>query len=234
MTLLAFDTATSGCSAAAFRDGSVAASQARAMTRGQSESLMPMIDDVLAEAGLTYGDLDALAVTVGPGAFTGLRIGLAAARGLALALNIPCAAVTTLEAVAKAQPPLPDPVADGDAGLLVALDSKREDFYVQLFGRDLAPMTDPAAVMPDALAGLLPDGCAAISVAGDAAGAACEALAAAGIAAHATGGPGVPDAAVVGGIAVGRALPPVGRAPGPIYLRPPDAVRPKDGGRLRP
>ncbi len=234
MNLLAFDTATSGCSAAAFRDGALAASQARAMTRGQSESLMPMIDDVLAEAGLTYGDLDALAVTVGPGAFTGLRIGLAAARGLALALNIPCAAVTTLEAVAKAQPPSPGPVADGAAGLLVALDSKREDFYVQLFGRDLAPITDPAAVMPDALAGLLPDGGAAISVAGDAAGAACDALAAAGIAAHPTDGPGVPDATVVGGIAIGRDLPPVGQAPGPIYLRPPDAVRPKDGGRLRP
>ena len=238
MNLLAFDTATSGCSAAAFKDGALAASQARAMARGQSESLMPMIDDVLAEAGLTYGNLDALAVTVGPGAFTGLRIGLAAARGLALALNIPCAAVTTLEAVANAQPTLSDDeaegMADGSAGLLVALDSKREDLYVQVFGRDLAPMTDPAAVMPDALAGLLPGGCAAISVAGDAADVACAALAAAGIAAHATGGPGVPDAAVVGGIAVGRALPPVGRAPGPIYLRPPDAVRPKDGGRLRP
>ncbi|HAD85985.1 MAG TPA: tRNA (adenosine(37)-N6)-threonylcarbamoyltransferase complex dimerization subunit type 1 TsaB [Rhodospirillaceae bacterium] len=233
MNLLAFDTATSGCSAAALRDGALAASQARAMTRGQSESLMPMIDDVLAAAGLTYGDLDALAVTVGPGAFTGLRIGLAAARGLALALNIPCAAVTTLEAVAKAQPPLPDRVADGAAGLLVALDSKREDLYVQLFDRDLAPMTDPAAVMPDALAGLLPGG-GAISVAGDAAGTACDALAAAGIAAHATGGPGVPDAVVVGEIAIGRDLPPVGQAPGPIYLRPPDAVRPKDGGRLRP
>lgn len=238
MNLLAFDTATSGCSAAAFRDGDLVASQTRAMTRGQSESLMPMIEDVLAESGLTYGDLDALAVTVGPGAFTGLRIGLAAARGLALALNIPCAAVTTLEAVAKAQPTLSDDVAegmaDGSAGLLVALDSKREDLYVQLFGGDLAPMTDPAAVMPDALAGLLPGGCAGISVAGDAADAACAALAAAGIAALATGGPGVPDAAVVGGIAIGRSLPPVGQAPGPIYLRPPDAVRPKDGGRLRP
>jgi tRNA threonylcarbamoyladenosine biosynthesis protein TsaB len=76
MNLLAFDTATSGCSAAVFRGGARAAHRAAAMTRGQSEALMPMIDETLAEAGLVYGDLDALAVTVGPGAFTGLRIGL--------------------------------------------------------------------------------------------------------------------------------------------------------------
>ncbi|MEP4911603.1 MAG: tRNA (adenosine(37)-N6)-threonylcarbamoyltransferase complex dimerization subunit type 1 TsaB, partial [Alphaproteobacteria bacterium] len=60
------------------------------------------------------------------------------------------------------------------------------------------------------------------------------ALAGAGIAARAAGAPGVPDAIMVGEIALARALPPVGQAPGPIYLRPPDAVRPKDGGRLRP
>ena len=228
MNLLAFDTATTGCSAALFVDGRLAARRAAAMARGQSEALMPMIAEVLAEGGCDYGDLGALAVTVGPGAFTGLRIGLAASRGLALALAVPCAGVTTLEAVAHAVPA--DRRADGR--ILVALDSKRADLYVQLFGGNLAPLTPPAALMADALGDVAAGG--PLVVAGDAAAGALEALADAGIAARGADVSGVPDAAVVGEIALARDLPPVGEAPAPIYLRPPDAIRPKDGGRLRP
>lgn len=228
MKLLAFDTATTGCSAALFLDGGMAAHRAAAMARGQSEALMPMIAEVLAEGGCSYGDLGALAVTVGPGAFTGLRIGLSAARGLALALAVPCAGVTTLEAVARAIPE----TARAGGRVLVALDSKRADLYVQMFDGDLAPLTEPAALMADGLAALAAGG--PLIVAGDAAARAIEALAGAGIAARAADAPGVPDAIMVGEIALARALPPVGQAPGPIYLRPPDAVRPKDGGRLRP
>ncbi|UTW51797.1 tRNA (adenosine(37)-N6)-threonylcarbamoyltransferase complex dimerization subunit type 1 TsaB [bacterium SCSIO 12827] len=228
MKLLAFDTATTGCSAALFLDGRMAAHRAAAMARGQSEALMPMIAEVLAEGGCAYGNLDALAVTVGPGAFTGLRIGLSAARGLALALAVPCAGVTTLEAVAHA---IPETVRAGGR-VLVALDSKRADLYVQMFDGDLAPLTEPAAMMADGLADLAAGG--PLIVAGDAAARAIEALADAGIAAGAADVPGVPDAIMVGEIALARALPPAGQAPGPIYLRPPDAVRPKDGGRLRP
>ena len=228
MNLLAFDTATTGCSAALFLDGRLAAHRAAAMARGQSESLMPMIADVLAEAGVAYGDLDALAVTVGPGAFTGLRIGLAAARGLALALGIPLAGVTTLEAVARAVPE----AARAGGRVLVALDSKRADLYVQMFDENLAPLTDPAAMMAAALAEIAAGG--PLTVVGDAAPRALEALDDAGIAALGADAPGVPDAAVVGEIALARGLPPVGAAPAPVYLRPPDAIRPKDGGRLRP
>lgn len=228
MKLLAFDTATTGCSVALFLDGRMAAHRAAAMARGQSEALMPMIAEVLAEGGCSYGDLDALAVTVGPGAFTGLRIGLSAARGLALALAVPCAGVTTLEAVARAIPE----TARAGGRVLVALDSKRADLYVQMFDGALAPLTEPAALMADGLAALAAGG--PLIVAGDAAARAIEALAGAGIAARAADAPGVPDAIMVGEIALARALPPVGQAPGPIYLRPPDAVRPKDGGRLRP
>lgn len=228
MKLLAFDTATTGCSAALFLDGRLAGHRAAAMPRGQSEALMPMIAEVLADGDCAYGDLDALAVTVGPGAFTGLRIGLSAARGLALALAIPCAGVTTLEAVARAVPP----AARADRRVLVALDSKRADLYVQMFDADLAPLTQPAAMMADGLAALTAGG--PLIVAGDAAARACEALADAGVTAAGADAPGVPDAVMIGEIALARALPPVGQAPGPIYLRPPDAVRPKDGGRLRP
>lgn len=228
MNLLAFDTATTGCSAAVFRDGRLAVRRGAAMSRGQSEALMPMIEDTLRDAGITYDDLAALAVTVGPGAFTGLRIGLAAARGLALALAIPCAAVTTLEAVARAVPE----AALRDRPLLVALDSKREDLYVQMFAAGLAPLCAPAAMLAGDLHALCRVG--APLVAGDAGDRALEALRGAGIAAAVADVPGVPDAVQVGEIALSRDLPPRGNEPAPIYLRPPDAVRPKDGGRLRP
>ncbi len=104
MRILALDTATSACSAALWHDGRVCARRLVRMERGQSEALMPMVLDVLAEAGCGFSQLDLLAVTVGPGAFTGLRIGLAAARGMALASGIPCLGVTTLEAVAHGVP----------------------------------------------------------------------------------------------------------------------------------
>lgn len=229
MKLLAFDTATTGCSAAFLADGRIVARRAAAMARGQSETLMPMIEEVMAEAGAVYADLDALAVTVGPGAFTGLRIGLATARGLALALNIPCAGVTTLEAVAAAVPE----AARRGRRLLVALDSKRDDLYVQMFGPSLAPLGPPAALMPAGLAGLA-DGEGPLLVAGDAVARAVAALADQGIAAEVADSPGVPDAAQVARIAAGRPLPPAGTPPAPVYLRPPDAVAAKNGGRLRP
>jgi len=229
MKLLAFDTATTGCSAALLADGRIVARRAAAMTRGQSEALMPMIEDVLAEAGAGYADLSALAVTVGPGAFTGLRIGLAAARGLALALRIPLAGVTTLEAVAAS---VPDDARRGRR-LLVALDSKRDDLYAQAFGPDLSALSGPAALFPEALADLAAGG-GPLLVAGDAAGRAVAALKDRGIPAEASDAPGVPDAAIVARIAADRPLPPAGSPPSPVYLRPPDAVAAKNGGRLRP
>ena len=100
MRLLALDTATSACSAALWQDGTVLARHLQPMARGQSEALLPMVAAVMAEAGLAFADLDLLAVTVGPGTFTGIRIGLAAARGLALATGLPLAGIATTEAVA--------------------------------------------------------------------------------------------------------------------------------------
>ena len=90
MRILAFDTATSACSAALWEDGRVGARRFETMTRGHAEALVPMIADVMDEAGTNFPRLDLIAVTVGPGAFTGLRIGLAAARGMALAAAVPC------------------------------------------------------------------------------------------------------------------------------------------------
>ncbi|MBE0531054.1 MAG: tRNA (adenosine(37)-N6)-threonylcarbamoyltransferase complex dimerization subunit type 1 TsaB, partial [Rhodospirillales bacterium] len=171
MKLLALDTATAACSVAVWVDGTIRAQCLRPMARGQSEALMPMVVAALAEAGLAFADLDAVAATVGPGAFTGLRIGLAAARAMALAAGLPCLGVTTLEAVAAN---VPEAECQG-AAILVVLDAKRADLYAQVFSADLEPLTEPRAVLPADLAGLLPEG--PVVVAGDAAALAVEVLA---------------------------------------------------------
>ncbi len=96
---------------------------------------MPMIQGVMEEAGLAWADLALIGVTVGPGAFTGIRIGLAAARGMALAGGFAIAGVGSCEAVAHAVP------AEERRGrsLLVAIDSKRSDLFFQTFDAALAP-----------------------------------------------------------------------------------------------
>lgn len=144
MALLAFDSATSACSAAVWQDGQVRASRSAAMARGQSEVLVPMIAEVMAEAGADFAALDAIAVTVGPGAFTGLRIGLATARGLALAHNTPLIGISTLQAVAAALPP----TDRADRVTLAVVDSRRAELWMQPFAPDLTPLAEAAAVNP--------------------------------------------------------------------------------------
>lgn len=228
MKLLALDTATAACSVAVWEDGIIRARQLRPMVRGQSEALMPMVVAVLAEAGLAFVDLDGVVATVGPGAFTGLRIGLAAARAMALAAGLPCLGVTTLEAVAAN---VPEAERRG-AALLVVLDAKRADVYAQVFSAALKPLGEPRAVLPAELPGLVPAG--PLVVAGDAAVRAVEALVAAGIEARPSTGAGVPDAARVAAIAADRRLagrPPL--PPEPLYLRAPDVTLSANSRGLR-
>ncbi|MDA1088812.1 MAG: tRNA (adenosine(37)-N6)-threonylcarbamoyltransferase complex dimerization subunit type 1 TsaB [Proteobacteria bacterium] len=234
MLVLGFDTAASACSAALSDDGKIIARRFEAMARGQAEHLMGMIADVMEEAGKAYQDLDLLAVTTGPGSFTGLRIGLAAARGLALAGDLACMGVTTLEVVAAG---VQASERDG-ATLLVAIESKRDDIFVQVFAAGLAPLSPPQAVLPDALAAVL----AGVSItggrvviAGDAGPRAVAALDGAGLEVALSNAPEAPDAGTLAALAASRWSPetPIER-PRPLYLRPPDAKVPKDGGRLRP
>lgn len=131
--LLIFDTSGTACSAALWAGGGVLAERYEAMPRGQAERLLPMIEETVAAGGLVFGQLDAVGVTRGPGAFTGLRIGLAAARGLALALDIPAIGITTFEALAVRAP----------AGCVVAIDTKRNDCYCQRFGLGGAAAGEP-------------------------------------------------------------------------------------------
>lgn len=161
MKLLAFDAASSACSAALLVDGQIAAERFEAMERGQAEVLVPMIADVMALADVEMEDVSAIAVTIGPGAFTGVRIGLAAARGLALARAIPCVGLTTFEAVAwPAKAGL-----RGDEMLIAAIESKRAEIFLQVFDRDMKPLSEPFAENPENACRLLPQG--ALLLAGD-------------------------------------------------------------------
>lgn len=96
--ILGFDTSGRHCAAALLRGDIVLVQRNEEMARGQAERLMPLLEDVLADAGVEWADLDVLGVGVGPGNFTGIRISVSAARGLALALEIPAVGVSTFEA----------------------------------------------------------------------------------------------------------------------------------------
>ncbi len=130
------DTSAGACSAALWEDA-IIFERTKEMQRGHAEALLPMIFSVMRDADRRFTDLDLVAVTVGPGAFTGLRVGLAAARGIALAAGLSCFGVTTLEAIAEAidWPTLARRPA------LVALDNKQGGVYAQMFqaGRPLEP-----------------------------------------------------------------------------------------------
>jgi tRNA threonylcarbamoyladenosine biosynthesis protein TsaB len=152
--ILAFDSSSTACSAAVWADGAIVARRFEAMSRGQAERLMPMIQAAMAEGGRSFADLDLIAVTVGPGSFTGLRVGLAAARGLALASDIPAVGVTSFDAALEA---LPLPVTEGRA-IAIAIDSKRGDLFVQFYDRNRRALAGPRILTPAALRTAAPPG----------------------------------------------------------------------------
>jgi tRNA threonylcarbamoyladenosine biosynthesis protein TsaB len=220
VNLLALDSASTACSAAVLTDGAVVAERFAAMDRGQAEALVPMIADVLAAAAIEATALAAVAVTVGPGAFTGVRIGLAAARGLALAAGIPCIGITTLEAVAA---PAVRELRAGET-LVAAIESKRAELFLQAFDGTLRPLSEPFAETPPAAGRSLPEG--NLLLAGDGA----ERMRAALGARARVSSSGAPRAAAFALLAARRlAAGTMVVAPRPFYMRPPDA-RPMVGG----
>lgn len=114
------------------------------MIRGQAEALIPLVQEVLAEANTSFADLDMIAVSKGPGAFTGLRVGLSAARSFALALDIPLAGVSTLDVLASAFF-AGNTLEDGKT-LGVLIETKRSDYYFQSFMPGGAPHSEPQAL----------------------------------------------------------------------------------------
>ncbi|MCW5752706.1 MAG: tRNA (adenosine(37)-N6)-threonylcarbamoyltransferase complex dimerization subunit type 1 TsaB [Alphaproteobacteria bacterium] len=218
MKLLAMDSALDGCSVAVLDGPRLLAHRRREEARGQAEALMPLVQAAMTEAGLGFTALDALAVTIGPGTFTGIRIALAAARGMAVALRLPLAGVSTLEALAAG---IPQELAEANLRV-AAIDARRGEVYVQGFDAGLRPL-DAAALLPlDAAASRLPAGPVLLAGSG-----APRLLALLGSGrARLAPGDGRIDARQVACRALARPLPPAGTAPEPLYLRAPDAKLP--------
>lgn len=126
MLILAIDTTSNLLSVALCQDNEVIATQVIYMERGQGEALMPLLQKMFKDANYTFEALDMVVSAIGPGSFTGVRIGLAVARGLGLALDIPVKGVSNFEAIALT----------ASRPCVVALDTKRGDFYTQIFDKD--------------------------------------------------------------------------------------------------
>ncbi|MEM8986082.1 MAG: tRNA (adenosine(37)-N6)-threonylcarbamoyltransferase complex dimerization subunit type 1 TsaB [Pseudomonadota bacterium] len=224
MKLFAIDTALAAASVAIWADGAVVHIESLALERGHADKAPPLAKAAFAATGLAVRDMDRIAVTVGPGSFTGLRAGLAFARGLALGTGdggaaLPVVGVTTLQAFAAMAPP-----ASETEAVLAVIDAKRGEVFFQMFeGETDAPLTAPAAAAPEtvkaeALAAaegrpLRLTGSAAIEMA--------ALLQAAGAPVTVANAEGAPDIAAVARWAAGAPAPT--GPPEPVYLRPPDA-----------
>ena len=215
MRILAADTALGGCSVALLEDDRILAHLFEAMERGHAERLAPMVGEAM--AGHDFAALDRLAVTVGPGTFTGQRVGLAFMRALRLALNIPLCGVTTLEAMAEA--------ARAQSGLPRAAalhDARRDEAYLLLKDGEDVTLAPAVMAFADAIARVGAFGPCAL--AGTGAPAAADALGTG----FALTSVRQPDALWVARLALAMPLPDA--VPGPLYLRAPDAKLP--GGKL--
>ncbi|HTQ83923.1 MAG TPA: tRNA (adenosine(37)-N6)-threonylcarbamoyltransferase complex dimerization subunit type 1 TsaB [Pseudolabrys sp.] len=143
MRVLAIDTALGACAAAVFDSalGMVVAHESLPMLRGHAEALMPLVARVMERALLDFTALDRIAVTTGPGSFTGLRVGVAAARGIALAAGKPAVGLTTLSAYAA---PLIGP--DSSKPVAAAIDARHDHVYLQVFGPGGRTLVAPGLV----------------------------------------------------------------------------------------
>ena len=230
--LLALDTGSGACSAAVWREGQVQAERNAAMQRGQAEAIVPMARAVMADAGIDFDALDAIAVTRGPGSFTGVRIGLAAARGLALACGKPVVGITTFEVYAALL------AAEGGAQAgLVAIESGRAEVFAQAFDEDGRALSEAACLLPSDLAAALPQG--EWLLAGNAASRVVSALTEAGHRSLTSQACGAVAAADLARLAAARPLPEAGTPPpAPLYLRPADVSLPSKallkGARVQP
>ncbi len=209
MTILAIDTCLEACAVAVCDGDRPLAALSEPMSRGHQERLAPMVAEAMARAGRGFDQLSRIAVTVGPGSFTGLRVGLAFAKGVALATSAPCVGVGVLEALAA---------GEADAGFVAAvIDARRGQLYLQVF-IDGRPAMAPDALEPEIAAARLAElwtGAPATLI-GSGAGRLDGVLPGARLVVRAA-----PDPLVVArlGLAARAPFPP----PRPLYLRAPDA-----------
>lgn len=211
MIVLAIDTAGTGCFSALYdSDTDIVLGAAGAdIGRGHAERLMEFVDAAFEEAGMDLPDIDRVAVTIGPGSFTGIRVGVAAARGLALALGVPAVGVSTLAALA----------ADRPGPSLIAIDAKRDEVYWQRFAADGSAATPPAIASVEAAR-------AVVLTDGEALGGSAAALL------RADAGAETDSVSIATVARLGAGLDPAVNQPKPLYLRGPDA-KPQAGFAIR-
>jgi len=225
MRIFAIDTALEACSAAVLdtERGALVAHESLPMQRGHAEALMPLVKRVLDRSALDFENIDRIAVTTGPGSFTGLRVGIAAARGLGLAANKPVVGLSTLAAYAA-----PFIAADDTLPVVAAIDARHGHVYLQVFGPGgrtlVAPRLSPLREAVRA---------AANSGAPRIVGTAANMIAAAWPAdERAPGAVEQQQAPDIGWVArLGAAAVDTGSPPKPLYLRAPDA-QPQDAAQL--
>ena len=223
MRVLAIDTALGACAAAVLdsQAGAILAAESIGMVRGHAEVVMPLIARVMDAARSEFVELNRIAVTVGPGSFTGLRVGISAARGIALAAGRPAIGLSTLSALAA-----PHVAARSGDTIIAAIDARNEQVYFQVFAPNGVTVVTPRLDRVRAAVRAVPVGPTVITGSG--------ALL---VAAHWPSGspiPRVEDHAApdIGWVArLGAAAQDEGSPPKPLYLRRPDA-RPQEGGRL--
>ena len=227
-TTLSFDTSAEYCAAALVQDGTEIAAQSLAMSRGHAEALVPLVRELCASTGTDLSGIDLVAVTVGPGSFTGVRTGIAAARGFALATGAPAVGVSSLQAVAYSARQA------GSPSVLVVLDTRRADFFAQLFDSDAQPCGDPAVLDAGAIQDLIRMN-APVVVGNAVARFRSEHVGPDMDEGMFASGPGVPDPADVALLAerilYGNRV--ASDTLSPLYLRAPEAKIPPGGGRLK-
>ena len=216
MITLALETATTAAAVAVLDDDVVLAEAVASVDRHHTESLLPCAAELLGSLGLGVGEVERIVVDVGPGLFTGLRVGLATARSLAAARGIGLIGLTSLEILAA------DPLVEAEARVTAVVDARRGEVFAQRFvlgGPRPVPAGEPVVVSPEALAGRLADGDVLV---GDGAERHAEMLRGAGarIVGLILPAPGVGGRLAASGAL--EAVDPVGVLP--LYLRDPDAV----------
>lgn len=213
MRVLVIDTALDACTAAVFEGNRSLGSRSEVMARGHSERLGGFVRDAVAEAGGGFDALDRIGVTVGPGSFTGLRVGLAFALGLGAALGVPVVGISTLDALARS--------ADGGQGATAAvIDARRGQVYIQRF-QDGAPASEAETLsIEDATVALADGGWRMTGSGAGLVGGSAEAAT-------------TPDPAALAALAAIQD--PDVHPPRPVYLRAPDATPPtRLPGQARP
>lgn len=215
MRVLVIDTALDACTVAVFEAGVALGQRCETMARGHSERLGGFVRDVVDQAGGGFDALDRIGVTVGPGSFTGLRVGLAFAQGLGAALDRPVVGISTLAALARS--------ADGGEGRTAAvIDARREQVYLQMFDNG-RPVSTPEALSVEAAMATLAGAGSLWRMTGSGSG----------LVGGVGGGETAPAPAALA--ALTEAFDPAEHPPRPLYLRAPDATPPtRLPGQARP